>query len=247
MSSPGSPEVAEPTDDPELRAARRTLILFAVAVVAAVIGLAVALTSGSDPSTLDAGDTSSPIDGSSSTVGPAPGTAVGGYAAERRAHLTDIEGRRTAVVSFREYLDTDAVDDLVDGLARVRAVLVALPGDEPRLGRSVEPLRRTALAEAESQLEEIGSLAPTVEDEEFAAFYRSELIRYRQVVASADRADIVFAVVVSGRAADLRALASRSVVRLVDVVEREVPLDASSVTGLRPEEVVTAGEPRFRP
>ncbi len=57
------------------------------------------------------------------------------------------------------------------------------------MSSAVSPERDAAVAEAKDQLREIGALVPTVEDETFAAFYRSELIRYREIVKAGTQDD----------------------------------------------------------
>lgn len=251
MSSTGSPDTSAPdpgapemTRDAELHAARRSLILFVLAVAAAAIGLIVVLNGWADEDAADTRVGTGEIE-AAREIGPDAGAAVAAYVDERRGHLNDVEGRRAAVVSFTSYVTEDEVSDLLGDSVNRDAMLMALPGDSMRATASVAEARDRAVADA--QVDEIVQLVPTVEDEEFASFYRAELIRYRKVIAEADRDDVVFGAVVVGRAGDLRGLASRAGVRLVDVGDTaEVP-DADAVTGLRPEESLTTGEPPFRP
>ncbi len=236
--------IASPEDDERrsARVARRTLTLFVVAVAAVLIGVVVFLADPGGDAT--AGD---PATSEVAAIGPRPGAELSAYLADRRQALTELDGRRLAVVSFAEYLDPRDAESAVGSDVDVTAWLVALPGAEPRSGGSVDEGRAATVTDARHQIEEIGALLPTVDDEDFAAFYRAELIRYRQVVDAAERPDVVFGAVVVGRVADLRAVGSRSAVRLVDLGGGTALATDAWVRGVRPEEAVTAGEPPFRP
>ena len=234
-----------PADDPGADAsaewaARRTLALFAVAVLAVAAGVVAVVLGDRDGTRPDRGD-------EATVIGPEPGTDVGAYVSERRAVLNRTEGRHLAVVSFTGYVDVEELDAIVGtGLDR-REVLVAFPGGETRAVLDVEDARRRIRDHAERQIAEIERLLPSVDDAEFAEFYRSEVARYQALVDGAGRPDVVHGAVVAGRAGDLRALASRPAVRLVDVGPGLGPGVTPDVRGLRPEETVTTGEPRFRP
>ena len=251
MSSPNSPDAprAAPddrTEDQEFRSARRSLMLFVIAVAAAVVG-GIALLSGliaddSDDNTVALGDPDEVGE-----IGPGPGQEVAPYADARRDQLTEVEGRRVAVVSFGSYLTDDDARELIGDSVDVVSLLVAFPADEPRVTPSVRESRDVTLEEAGSQLDEISGLVNTVEDPEFAEFYRAEMLRYRKVVAEADRDDVVFGALVRGRAGDLRALAAQAGVRLVDPADGAVLAEDARIFGLRPEESITVGDPQFRP
>ena len=58
---------------------------------------------------------------------------------------------------------------------------------------------------------------------------------------------MVHGFVVTGTVAELRALASRASVRLVDLGRSDVLARDAAVHALRPEETERAGEPMFRP
>lgn len=246
MSSPPS------TDDPDLRAARRTLVFFVVAVAAVVAGFVLVLTGnrGDDgavtiagPGVADEGEADTAPAG---TIGPAPGQDVERYLTGRRAALEGVEGERLAVVSLTGYSSVETVEDLLEDLELDR-YLVALVGGAPIETRSVDDAFDDVVADAEMQLAELEQLAPTVEDPEFAQFYADEIERYRRILDSADEGDVVFGMVVVGTAADLRALGSRASVRLVDLSESEDIRRGMPVRGIRPEETATIGEPPFRP
>lgn len=251
MSSPNSPDAlrGSPDDQQEdqaFRSARRSLTLFVIAVAAAAVGV-IALLSGLIDE--DSGDSSvAPVDPDAVTeVGPGAGEEVAPYADSRREQLTEVDGRRVAVVSFGSYLTEEDARDLVGDSVTVVSLLVAFPAEEPRVTESVPESRAMAVEEAESQLEEISGLVNTVEDPAFAEFYRAELIRYRKVITRADGDDVVFGAVVRGRAGDLRALAARAGVRLVDPADGAVLAEDARISGLRPEESITVGDPQFRP
>ena len=223
------------------RAARRTVALFALAVLVVAAGVVVLLVDDRD-------DERPTVDARVATIGPETGTPVPDHIAARRTALNATEGRRIAVVSLTGYVTVEEVDEIVGPALERRASLVAFPGAEGRLTSDVDEARQIARTEAEGQIAEIESILPTVDDPEFAAFYRGELNRYRRIVDGTDRPDVVYGAVVVGRAGDLRALASRTAVRLVDVGPPVDELDDDAeLHGLRPEETVTAGEPRFRP
>ncbi|MDE0803475.1 MAG: hypothetical protein OSA99_09140 [Acidimicrobiales bacterium] len=241
------------TDDPDLRAARRTLGLFAVAVAAVVAGFVLVLTGsrGDDGAVTIAGDAdptdeAAGDDAGDGRIGPTPGQDVERYLADRRAALESVEGRRVAVVSLTGYSSVDTVEDLLDDLELDR-YLVALVGGEPIETRSVDEAFADVVADAEMQLAELEQLAPTVEDPEFAEFYSDEIERYQRILDSADGGDVVFGVVVVGTVANLRGLGSRASVRLVDVGDSSRVDQGVLVRGIRPEESATIGEPPFRP
>lgn len=238
MSSPVSP-------DSDLRAARRTLTLFVVALAVAAVALVVLLSGVVDE---EAGDTTVGAGGEGTVVaiGPESGVDAAAYVDARRERLTKVEGPRAAVVSFTDYVAETEVADRLGDAVEPRQLLVALPDDEPRVVETVQAARDVAVADAESQLEEIAGLVNTVDDEEFAAFYRQEMLRYRELLDGAGRDDVVFGAVVVAGASDLRAVASRAGVRLVDVGAGDDLADDAILIGLRPEESLTTGEPQFR-
>lgn len=234
---------ADRADDRQTTAARRVLLL-AVAAIAMAIGAAIVLVAGGgDDDLAEVTDEASLV----AAIGPAPGSDVGGYVAARRDALTEIDGAAVAAVSFGAYVPADEVDALVGDDVTVTALLVALPGSAPATTTEPASYRRSTVADAEAQRTEIAGLLPSVDDDEFAAFYRSELGRYDLVVAGGDRADIVFGVVVRATGPELRALATRPGVRVVDARPGTGLSSDASVRGLRPEETTTAGSPEFRP
>jgi hypothetical protein len=262
MSSPDSAEPDAPADlvppgpdgpDPDLRAARRTLALFVLAVGATVAGFVLVSTGnvGDDGGTTVAGDAPASPGSGAVRIGPTDGVDVDRYIADRRAVLERVEGRQVAVVSLTGYSSPDTVDDLAEGL-EVDRYLVAVVGGGPRQTEpgedAVDDVVAAAVDRAEEQLAELEELAPTVEDDpDYSRFYEREIDRYRRLIASAGDDDVVHALVVTGTAAELRALASRASVRLVDVGDTDRIDDDTRAVGLRPEETDTTGSPKFRP
>lgn len=230
----------EGTEGGDEVAARRTLALFLVAVLAVAAGIGALLVG-------DREDASPVTRDGTPAVGSEAGTPVDAYVAERRAALNRTEGRRLAVASFTGYVSAEEVDGIVGNDLEVRELLVAFPGGEARNVVDIEEARRRVRSHAERQIAEIERLLPTVDDSEFADFYRSEVVRYQALIDGAGRPDVVHGVVVAGRAGDLRALASRPAVRLVDVGPEPAGDAGPEARGLRPEETVTTGEPPFRP
>lgn len=222
-------------------AARRVVLLF-VAALAAAAGAAIVVLVGGD-----ADDDAAIAEQAVSTIGPTPGADIAAHVATRTDALAALDGRVVAVVSFDRYVPAAEVGDLLGGGVEAEALFVAMPGGEPTLTTDPAAFRSAAVAEAQSQLTEIRALVPTVDDEEFAEFYRAEIVRYEQVVAAAERADIVFAALVRSTGPEMRAVASRPGIRLVDAVGGTVAAPDATLGGLRPEETGRAGTPEFRP
>ena len=216
--------------------ARRTLAFFVVAVLTLLAGIAVVVLGDEteDPVVLERGE-----------AGPRPGADVAAYVRARRGALAEVEGVHGAVVSFTAYVVPGEAAEILQGL-EVSALLVALPRDGARPTSDVDETRDTVRAVAEAQIAEIEQLVPTVDDPEFARFYRAELLRYRAMLAGASQPEVVFGAVVRARASVLRGLASRPSVRLVDLAAGD-DVDVSRARGLRPEETLRAGRPPFRP
>lgn len=240
MSEPDSP------DDPGTQEARHTLVLFGIAVAAAIVALAVVVlgTGGDD---VVERDQSGPV----RSLGPSTGTVLERHAVAAKRELESVEGRRVAVVSFTSYADEDHARrllglDAADAPVELVAWLAALPGGAPDVTDDLDAFRREVMADAEDQLEEIGRLLPTVDDEDFAEFYEEELIRYDALLDQVGE-PAVFGAVVVARGDALRALAADDQVRMVDVGHAAELAPGARVRGARPEETVIAGEPALRP
>ncbi len=233
-----------PVDDLGESAARRTLLLL-VAAVAMALGAGIVLVVGGEDATVT--DPASVVGVTVTEIGPGEGTSVSSYAATRRDALRAAEGERLAIVSFDAYVAVAAVEDRLGDDVVPQALMVVLPGGAATTTTDPAAARSDVVADAELQIAEISALLPTVEDDEFDDFYRAELDRYALIVASADRADVVFAAVVRATAAELRALASRPGIRMVDIAAGTELEPEARLRGLRPEETTTVGTPEFRP
>jgi hypothetical protein len=240
-------------DQPDDRAARRTLRFLAVALFVAVVAGAVVLSL-----VLMDDDESSPVAGGEvetvttlpppPELGPDPGVELAGYVAGRKAALAATRDERVAVVSLAKYSTQTQAKTLAGSLPIV-ALLVAPPGIGPSVVTGDLATWTKSETEAiRAELEEIKALIPTVDDPAFKAFYTQEVERFDKALKSfAPDSALVFGVVVRGPAAALQALDARSEVRLVDVGETAVPDPKAIYRGLRPEEQVKANEPALRP
>ena len=210
MSAPASAERTRTT--PRSRSARRTLALFAVALLAVAVGGRRACIVGArrrrEPSPGDAAERSTVTD-----LGPGPADALPAYLGERRAALHRVEGRRggrgvaAPTTSPRTRLSRAARRR---GRRRRRPRRGAGRRSPPGADRATTARARRRRRGRDRRSSEIGSPAPTVEDPEFAAFYRAELDPLPAGRRRRRPDDVVFGV--SGgrrRCADLRALASR--------------------------------------
>jgi hypothetical protein len=179
-------------------------------------------------------------------AGPATGTDIATYVAARASALRAARGHTVAVVSFTQYrTKTDALA-LLHGLD-VAALLVVAPGGQPEVVSGDLAVWASAQrAGAAANRHEIQQLLPSVDDPSFRAFYVSEVSRLAVLMRADASAPVVFGAVVSGLAAQERALGRRPEVRLVDPVGGVVP-PFTAVRGLRPEETVTSGTPDTRP
>jgi hypothetical protein len=250
-----SSEPSEVTEEQATRLVLRTI----AAVVAFVLAAGVVVVAqradrdelGDEPVVGGAGgDPASGFVGGDRAIGPLQGIELPTYREERRKALAEAAGRRAAVVSFARYVTEADVERLLAEVADIepRSLLVAAPGGIPAVVDDLEDWASDQRREAKSEREELERLLPTIEDEEFLLQYRSDIDRLRRLETSVDpKGAVVFGAVVVADADDLRALAGLDGVRLVDVgVGDDVPRE-DEARGLRPEEVVEAGEPPSRP
>lgn len=176
-------------------------------------------------------------------IGPLPGAVLGAYARATRREIATATGVSVAVVSFRRYLTETDARALVPG---AKSLLVAAPGGPPRTVTDLAAWAEEERAAATAERAEFGALIPTVDDPAFAAQYRREMARLDRLLERLDpRARVVFGAVVEDDVAELRKLARRREVRLVDLPPRA----AGTLTrfrGLRPEETEVANEPPTR-
>ncbi len=224
--------------------ARRVLLLFAFSLVAVGLGGLVFVTVNRE--SFD--DTGTVAQSDVAGIGPVAGIDLAGYVSARAAALADAGGERLAVVSFTDYVNEAQARAMV-GEVTVVSLLAAVPGGLPEVvNGSMADWVNGQVAEQRSERDEIRSLLPTVDDPEFASFYREEIARLDALLEGVD-ADgaLVFAAVVKGSASDLKALATTPGVRLVDVAASSKTKADAPMGGLRPEETVTANDPATRP
>lgn len=182
-------------------------------------------------------------------IGPLDGAQVATYTRTRQAALSSAEGLRGAVVSFGRYVTAEVARRAVAPL-EPEAYFVAAPGGHPS---AVETLDKWATEEREAATKEKAELerllaSGTVDQPDFEAQYRAEVTRLDRVLALIDPAgEMVFAVAVEAPAQDLRDVGLNPTVRLVDVGASSSLPALASLRGLRPEELVTAGDPPQRP
>ena len=177
-------------------------------------------------------------------IGPLPGATLDAYERGARRRLSEADGGRTAIVSFRRYLTEGDARTIVP---HATALLVAAPHGSPRMVSDVAAWADEERAAAEVEKAELESLIPTVDDPAFATQYRRDIDRLERLLERIDaKGRIVFGAVVEEDAVELRLIAKDEAVRLVDVAAH----DAGEVTtfrGIRPEEREVANEPPTRP
>lgn len=249
-------DVADADADAEHDAAVRTVRLLLAAGVLVVVALVAVLVAGSLDDHDDGGGAADPALSLDplGLIGPATGTDVATYVAERAATLAAADGDRVAVVSLVSYRGEDSADRVAaegggPGI-EVLAHLVALPGGD---AEAVEgPVAEWLAGEREplqAERDEIAALLPTIEDpaDPFVTGYTEELTRLdAQLAALTPDTDAVFGLVVRGPVDALRRLATRPEVRLLDVAPTADLADLARYRGIRPDEVTTTGTPPFR-
>jgi hypothetical protein len=232
----------------------RKLVVTSLAAVIAFLlaaGLAVAVSradrgsGGSD----DGGAVGSASDVLIGTgTGPLGGTDVATYVAGRKRALADARGRWAAIVSLRDYA-TGADVDKAFGAYGPSALLVAAPGGQPQVVTGeLAAWAAKAKADAEEERTQLQSMAASTDDKPFKDQFNADIDRLTKLLASLDAAKpVVFGFVVTASAGELRDLAGRPDVRLVDVFARHEPDSLTRLAGLRPEETVRAANPPTRP
>lgn len=195
-------------------------------------------------------------------VGVAAGQSVPAYLADSRRRMDQLSrSERTgsglyALVSLTAYLAPDRLPPVLSGVHTARAYLrvplatvstqvtpvdvANLPGDVGT-GMDRVALDRQRIASDFDQLA-AGSAAPAAaaQHDQYAAeaaAFRIEATAYRQ------HCSCVFAAVVFGTPAQLRALGARPAVRAVEPAPKVTTLDGTTFTPLLPEQVDTAGPP----
>jgi hypothetical protein len=244
-------------DEHDHRAAVRTIrlavVAFGAVLISVVVLLAVKVVERTDGGLATVGGGGTP-GASAGSIGPAAGTDIARYGEERRARLAEVgdDDRRVAVVTFTRYrTDADALDVLTttNVKAPVERRLVAVPGASPDDGKGpLEAWAEDAKARAKEERARIAELAPTVSDPEFSSFYASELVRLDAVAEATDPdGAVVYAVVLVARGSELRALAERSAVRLVDVGSSDRIDTEDTYRAPMPDELTTIADPQQRP
>lgn len=233
--------------DRATREAERTVLrLFAAIVAFLLAGAALALAQREEAGS--AGSPSAPpptVAPAPGELGPPPGRSIAEYRAARARTLREATGRRSAIVSFDDYVDPAAARRLL-AATEVRFLLVAVPGGRPQVTADVAAWLTEARAELESEREELLRLLPTVADPAFERQYRSDIARLGAALdALGGESSVVYGGIVVADARVLRDVARTPGVRLVDVApDAEVPV---VVRALRPEETRVAGVPATRP
>jgi hypothetical protein len=235
-------------------AARRTLVLLALALVVVLLGaglLAVAQHRHDDARRRatdvipDAAVGTRPND-----VGPTVNTELAGFVAARQQALASATGTHVAVVSLARYAGEAEARHAVNPVPVV-ALVVAAPGGLPSVVRGgLADWARHQRDQAKADFDDVHSIvcSRTVDDPDFTSFYGTEEQRLLALQSADGGGPVVFAVVVRAPVADLRELAKAPGIRLVDIGGAG-PFDAAAAyRGLRPEEVNVAGPPTtFRP
>jgi len=255
-----SPEAAETADvaapaapaDEEFseESARRMVLLALGALVAFVLcaGIALAITRADDG---DGDGEELPSADAALTgtgTGPLAGTDVATYVEGRNRALREARGRWVAVVSFRDYVTEGQFKALYESYD-VEALLVATAAGEPQVVSG--PLSKWATqarTDAEEERRQLESMRATTDDKAFQDQFGADIDRLGKLLAALDPAKpVIFGMVVSGSADQLRVLAAKPEVRLVDLVARRPPESVERLRGLRPEETVKAADPHTRP
>ncbi len=245
MSYSADPYRPPGVPDPEDRAAKRVLLLFAFSLIAVGLGGLVTISlqeSGEDDPRLATG----PLP--SAGLGPAPGEPLAAYTEARGRALDSATGTKAAVVSFARYMN-EAEARAAVGKLTVTSLLAAVPGGPPSVVTgSMAEWVDAQVAENRNERDEIRKLIPTVDDPQFKKFYEDEVTRLSQLVDSVkpDGA-LVFGAVVKGTVADLKAAARAPSVRLLDVAPSSDIAPETPVRGVRPEETERANDPPTRP
>ncbi|MBW3556645.1 MAG: hypothetical protein KY454_06880 [Actinobacteria bacterium] len=245
-SGPPQPEAA-PSDEELVRLVLR--VLAGVVALALALGVAAAATRLSED---EAPRAAPAVDNEpAGVIGPTPGRLVGPYLQARTRALAGARGRRSAVVSFAEYLDERAVRrTLASPGLQVHALLVAPAGgkDAQVPPEGLGSFLRRQREEAREEKRALEELLPTVSDPDFVAQYEQDLVRVTALARWLERpGPVVYGAVVTASADELARLARRPEVRLVDVAATDEVPEAGRARGLRPEEAVSVGEPPERP
>lgn len=238
-----------PSDEELIRLLLRVLAGVVALVLALGMAAAAARLTDNEPVDLPAA-AGEPAD---AAVGPPPGRLVAPYLQARTRELAGARGTRSAVVSFARYLDEPTASRALSSAGvKVHVLLVAPPGGSlgevaPTPGSVAEVVRRQR-AEALAEKRALEELLPTVQDPDFVRQYEQDVARLAALARWLERpGPLVYGAVVTGSAEQLQRLARRPEVRLVDAAATDQVPPAGVARALRPEEMVTVGEPPVRP
>lgn len=238
---------AEPSDEQLGRLVIRVLAGIVALVLAGGIASAAGRVNDGTPSEgelIEAGAILS-VDGG---IGPLAGTDLRAYGSSRRAALSEAAGRRSAVVSFSSYVSPKDMREMLEAV-EVRRVLVAIPGGRP-VEAPADDIMATLRRQREEAAEEksaLDELLPTVGDPDFEQSYREDIERLTLLLGAGVVTRVVYGAVVVAPVDQLRALAKKPNVRLVDPGPTADAPPQGSVAGIRPEERAQAGDPPTRP
>lgn len=241
--SPDGPE--EFTDE----SARQMILRAMAALVAFVLcaGIALAVTR-SDDSADDSAVVSTEAALTGTGTGPLAGTDVATYMEGRNRALQEARGRWVAVVSFRDYIAEEQFEARYESYDVKAKLVAALAGVPDVVTGSLDQWAARARDEAKEERRQLASMRETTDDKGFQDQFAADIERLGQFLDRLDPNEpVIFGMVVSASADELRALADRPEIRLVDIIGRRAPEQLDRLRGLRPEETVQAGEPRTRP
>jgi hypothetical protein len=246
---PDSADAADAdADTPSVESVRRQLLIAMAALVAFLLcaGVAVAVSRSDDSGDPGVGSPEDALIGTG--TGPLAGTELATYTAGRERALADAKGRWAAVVSLRNYATQDDFAKAFESLGP-EATLVATEGGEPEVVTGdLKEWAAKVRADAEEERKQLQSMVATTEDKAFKDQFNADIDRLGKLLANLDPAKpVVFGFVVTASAGELRQLAGRAEVRLIDIVGRRPPSSLVHLRGVRPDETVKAGEPRTRP
>jgi hypothetical protein len=238
--------------DPQPRIKREHLIWAAAAVLVLVLGVGLAAliaqrrVDNKEKAQLLGQQESG---GAVVSLGPLDGTVLAQYIPDRQAALEKASGQRAAVVSFDKYL-TEADARPFAGQLQVVALLATPPGGTPSVVTgdmaAWAQQQRASTTQDRDQTAEL--LKNGVDDPDYKAFYQQEVARLNKLLKGIDpKGRVVFALVVTGPAADLQALAKKADVRLVDVAPSAKVNPQTEYRGLRPEQTTTVKQNDPRP
>jgi hypothetical protein len=188
-------------------------------------------------------------------VGPRIGHELQPYLAVRAAALDDHDDAETirAVVSFSRYLTVDEVDvpdDLVVEAVQLRVPIVDVAPAQQRVedGDLAAAVASAVAREREALEEEERDLRTTLGSDVGDLAFEADFERRLEELADLDELDeggaVVFALVVTATAAELRAFAEHPDVRLVDPGGRQEATARTRFYGLLPDDTVRASHGR---